>query len=423
MEAALAARDQRELERMIGELRRGAKTRTASLSNRAAPDPPARKGRPRRGRQDPARAPEHGDDRSQPLARTTGRRLGGPGALPATASGRPTVRQVAALARVSTATVSRVLAGGARVDDALRSRVLDAATVLNYRPNRAARTLRARRSLTVGVIIPDIQNSFFTGIVRGIEQVLEAETFTFLLGNSDGRADRERVYLETLRSEGAAGFITVPSQSEPELYRELQAAGLPVVTLDRSAPGLSADHVTVTNQEGARGAVHHLLGLGHRRIGYVGGPAELNVARERLAGYEQALQEAGLAADRSLMRAGDFQQAGGLAAAQGLLDLPSPPTAIFVANNLMTLGAYQALHERGLRIPSQVAVVGFDDMPWATALRPPLTAVMQPTFELGKAAAQLLMARLRDPRRPFRRVVLETRLLIRGSCGAGGSGP
>lgn len=344
-------------------------------------------------------------------------RVFGPGPV-ATAPGRPTVRQVAALAGVSTATVSRALAAEARVSETLRRRVLDAAAALNYRPNRAARSLRVRRSLTVGVVIPDIQNFFFTGIVRGIEHVLEGETFTFLLGNSEGRADRERIYLETLRSEGAAGFIMVPSQQEPGLYRELQASGLPIVTLDRAAPGLSVDHVTVTNQEGARAAVQHLIALGHRRIAYVGGPPELNVARERLAGYEQALREAGLPVDPVLVRAGDFRQAGGLTAAHALLDLAPRPTAIFVANNLMTLGAYEALHERELHIPEQVAVIGFDDMPWATALRPALTAVAQPTFELGAAAAQLLLARLRDPQRPFRRVVLETRLMIRGSCGA-----
>jgi DNA-binding LacI/PurR family transcriptional regulator len=296
---------------------------------------------------------------------------------------------------------------------------LEAVRDLHYRPNRAARSLRVRRSLTVGVVIPDIQNSFFTAVVRGIEHVLEGETFTFLLGNSDGRADRERIYLETLRSEGAAGFIIVPTQRDPRMYRELQAAGVPIVTLDRAAPGLSADYVTVTNQEGARGAVHHLIALGHRGIAYAGGPPDLNVARERLAGYEQALHEAGLTVDRSRVCPGDFQQAGGLTAAKTLLDLSPPPTAIFVANNLMTLGVYQALHERGLQIPEQVAVVGFDDMPWATALRPPLTAVAQPTFELGATAARLLLARLRDPQRPFRRVVLETQLVIRGSCGAG----
>ena len=340
-------------------------------------------------------------------------------------SDRPTVRQVAELARVSIATVSRALSGDNRVSETLRRRVIDAAHALNYRPNRAARSLRIRRSLTVGVIIPDIQNFFFTGIVRGIEYALERDNFTFLLGNSDGRADRERIHIETLRSEGAAGFITVPSETEPGMYRALQEAGLPVVTLDRAVPGISVDHVTVTNQEGAREAVQHLIALGHRRIGYIGGPQRLNVARERVVGYEQALQRAGLPLDPALVRAADFRQEGGLAAAHALLELSPPPTALFVANNLMTLGAYQALHERHLRIPEQVAVIGFDDMPWATALGPPLTAVAQPTFDLGVAAAQLLLARLRDPQRPFRRVVLETRLMIRGSCGAdhSGSGP
>jgi len=352
--------------------------------------------------------------RSRPPRRSTGEPQ--PPALPA----RVTVRQVAAAAGVSTATVSRVMAGEGHVREALRRRVLDAATSLNYRPNRAARSLRVRRSLTVGVIIPDIQNFFFTGILRGIEHVLEREAFTFLLGNSDGRAERERVYLDTLQSEGAAGFIVVPSQREPDGYRDLQRAGLPVVTLDRAVRGLSADHVTVTNQEGVRAAVAHLIALGHRRIGYVGGPPGLNVARERLAGYEQALQEAHLPVDRALVHAGNFQQDGGLAAAHALMELPSPPTALFLANNLMTLGAYQALHERRLRIPRHVAVVGFDDMPWATALQPPLSAVAQPTFELGVAAAQLLLSRLSDPQRPFRRVVLETPLIVRGSCGANG---
>jgi DNA-binding LacI/PurR family transcriptional regulator len=332
-----------------------------------------------------------------------------------------TVTEVAARARVSTATVSRALSGDARVSDQLRARVLEAAAALNYRPNRAARSLRVRRSLTVGVVIPDIQNTFFTSIVRGIEHVLEHDGFTFLLGNSDGRPERERLYLDTLRAEGAAGFIVVPTQDHGA-YEEVQAAGLPVVTLDRAAPRLKCDHVAVNNHEGALSAVHHLLALGHRRIAFVGGPPQVSVARERLAGYEQALREAGVPFDRTLVRAGDFQQAGGRAATEALLELEPRPDALFVANNLMTLGALEALHERGLRIPGDVALLGFDDMPWATSLQPPLSAVAQPTFELGVCAAQLLLARLRDPDRPFRRVALEAQLVVRASCGADGGG-
>jgi LacI family transcriptional regulator len=331
---------------------------------------------------------------------------------------RVTVRQVASHAGVSTATVSRALAGGAGVGESLRRRVLDAAATLNYRPNRAARSLRVRRSLTVGVVIPDIQNSFFTGILRGLEHVLQTGGYAFLLGNSDGRPDRERLYIDTLREEGVAGLIIVPTQREPHQYRELQAAGVPLVTLDRSAHGLSADHVTVTNREGVRGAVHHLIALGHERIGFVGGPEHVNVAEDRLAGYEDALTEAAIPVDRSLIQFSDFQQSGGRAATDALLRLSGGPTALFVANNLMTLGAFEALHERRIRIPDDVAVVSFDDIPWATSLHPPLTAVAQPTFELGVTAAQLLLDRLREPYRPFRRVVLDTRLIVRGSCGS-----
>lgn len=335
---------------------------------------------------------------------------------------RVTVTDVAARAGVSTATVSRALAGKTPVGEVLRERVLAAAAALNYRPNRAARSLRARRSLTIAVIIPDIQNFFFTGIVRGIDDVLQREDFTFLLGNSDGRADRERVYVETLRAEGAAGFIIVPAQDNPDLYQELLHANLPIVALDRTATGITLDHVMVTNLEGARDATAHLLNLGHRRIGYVGGPPNLSVAKDRYAGYGQALQQADVPLDRALVRNADFQQAGGYAATEMLLQLPARPTALFVANNLMTLGALQALHERRLRIPDDVALIGFDDMPWATSLQPPLTAVAQPTYELGTTAAKLLLARLREPERPHRRVVLETKLVVRGSCGGAQSG-
>jgi LacI family transcriptional regulator len=330
---------------------------------------------------------------------------------------RITVRQVAALAHVSTATVSRALAGDGGVSQQLRRRVLEAAARLNYRPNRAARNLRIQRSFTIGVVIPDIQNFFFTGIVRGIEDVLQTGGYTYLLGNSDGQPDRERLYIETLRDEGAAGLIIVPSERDAIPYRQLQKQGVPLVLLDRGVPSLAVDQVAVTNEEGVRIAVDHLIAKGHRRIGFVGGPPDIDVARMRLAGYRAALDAAGVTFDVEYVRTGQFQQIGGYAATLDLLSLPLPPTALFLANNLMTLGAFQALHERGLRIPDDVAVIGFDDMPWSTSLQPPLTAVAQPTFELGATAAQLLLARLHDPTRPFRRVVLDTPLIIRGSCG------
>jgi DNA-binding LacI/PurR family transcriptional regulator len=189
------------------------------------------------------------------------------------------------------------------------------------------------------------------------------------------------------------------------------------VAVSRVLPGLKVDTVTVGNAEGAHVAVAHLIGLGHRRIGLISGPMGISTARDRQAGYERALQEAGLPLDRDLIQYADFRQSGGYNAMEQLLQMRVPPSGVFVGSNLMTLGALQTIHERGLDIPGQIAIVGFDDMPWAASLRPPLTAVAQPAYEVGAAAARLLLERLREPDRPIRHIVLETRLVVRASCG------
>jgi DNA-binding LacI/PurR family transcriptional regulator len=191
-----------------------------------------------------------------------------------------------------------------------------------------------------------------------------------------------------------------------------------VVAVDRAPNGLQSDLVGSNNKEGVRDAVAHLLGHGYKTIAFINGPEGLSVTSERLAGYREALQTAGVALRESYIVYGDFRHAGGMAAMTQLLDMPKPPRAVVVANNLMTLGALQAIHERGVRIPEEMAVVGFDDMPWATSLRPPLTAVAQPAEELGKAAAQLLLERLQDRHRLVRHVILPTRLMVRASCGS-----
>jgi DNA-binding LacI/PurR family transcriptional regulator len=311
------------------------------------------------------------------------------------------------------------VAGTGRVSDALREQVLRAANELDYRPNRVARNLRVRATRTVGVVIPDIVNPFFTAMVRGIEDALQAADYTLLLGNSDGRAERERLYLDTLRAEGVAGILFVPSNNRPDAYVNLGRAGIPLVAIDRSPVGLDVDLVTVTNEEGAHAAVAHLCGHGWRRIGMVGGPSHLNVARERERGYERALGEAGMPVDPDLVRRADFKEQGGYDAMRSLLDLADRPTAVFVANNLMAMGALHAIGDAGLRIPQDLGIVCFDDVPWGAWLLPPLTVVAQPAFELGSSAARILLDRLRDPNCPVRKVVLPTRLLVRASCGAG----
>ena len=328
-----------------------------------------------------------------------------------------TIRQVAALAGVSTATVSRVLARSGRVSPDLEERVRSAAQQLNYQPNRAARNLRARQGSTVGVLIPDIQNLFFTAIVRGIDDEVTKFGYTLLLANSDGSAERERVYLDTFRAEGVAGMLAIPSQSDERAFRQFLDTGVPLVILDRTVHLPNVDIVTVTNREGAAHAVRHLVSLGHRRIAMMAGMESHNVGSERRAGFFDGMQAAGIEIDPALVVDGAFEREAARAGTLALLNLANPPTAIFSANNTMSLGVLQALHERGLRVPEDVSIVGFDDMPWQVAMQPPLTCIAQPTYDIGATAARLLLERIAEPGRPVRRVVLETALVVRGSSG------
>ncbi|MBM3782044.1 MAG: LacI family transcriptional regulator [Acidobacteria bacterium] len=327
------------------------------------------------------------------------------------------ITRVAQRAGVSIATVSRVFADHPAVSEALRQRVRDAARALNYRPSRAARALRAGTSQAVGVVIPDLENPFFTAVVRGIEGVLQAAGYMLLLANSDEDTTREQRILETFRADGVAGVIFVPINGARHAYQDVLAPPLQVVAIDRSAVSLRTDLVTVDNVGGTRRGVLHLIGKNHRSVALLGGPSRHSTAKERERGYYEALRSAGLPIRSELIYHGDFREGGGYRGMKALLALPRRPGAVFVANNLMTLGAFRALHEAGVRVPGDLALVGFDDMPWATSLNPPLTAVSQPSHELGSSAADLLLDRIARPGRAVRHVMLDTTLVERASCG------
>jgi DNA-binding LacI/PurR family transcriptional regulator len=314
--------------------------------------------------------------------------------------------------------VSRVLAGQNGVGNAVRERVTEAAQALDYHPNRIARDLRVGLRKVVSVIIPDLQNPFLTSVVHGIEAVLCAEGYSLLLGHSDSLDERERGHLALLRGEGAAGLILIPNNGPEANYELLRAWRIPVVAVDRAPRGLHVDLVRSDGGNGMREATKHLLSHGYKDIAFINGPLGISVARERLAGYLDALREAGVVARDAMVIHGDFRQEGGHTAMVRLLELAKPPRAVLIANNLMALGALQAIHERGLRIPDDVAVLGFDDMPWATSLRPPLTAVSQPAEEIGRTAARLMLERLKEPDRVCRQIILPTNLVVRASCGA-----
>jgi LacI family transcriptional regulator len=329
---------------------------------------------------------------------------------------KATVKDVSQAAGVSTATVSRVLAGFEEVSDETRQRVLEAAKALNYQPNRNARNLRMNTTSKIGVIISDIQNPFFGSVVRGIEKVTIKDDFTLILGNSDEDPEREKKLIAMLLEEGVAGIILVPTNADTESYRPFFSSGTPFVVIDRQLPFPDLDMVLVNGAAGAEMAMDHLVSLGHRRIGYVGGMKHLSVMHERQQGYLAALQKHKLPFVEEYLRQGNNRQDGGHEAVCELLSLPEPPTAILIANNLMTLGGLQAIHESGLAIPEQVSLVGFDDMDWAASLRPPLTCVAQPAYEMGETAAVILLERIRQPEQPHQTLVLDTHLIVRASC-------
>jgi DNA-binding LacI/PurR family transcriptional regulator len=329
---------------------------------------------------------------------------------------RITVKDVSLAAGLSTATVSRVLAGFDDVSDDARQRVQDAAKALHYQPNRNARNLRKSTTSKIGVIITDIQNPFFGSVVRGIEKVTINDDYTIILGNSDEDPEREKKLVAMLLEEGAAGIIIVPTNLDIENYRSLFSSGTPFVVIDRRLPIQDLDMVLVNGSAGAEMAVDHLFSLGHQKIGYVGGLKHISVMQEREQGFIGGLRKHNLQLFPEFIQQGNNRQDGGYTGVSKLLSLSQPPSAILIANNLMTLGGLQAIHEFGLEIPENISLVGFDDMDWASSLRPPLTVIAQPSYKMGELSASILLERINAPEQSYQTVVLNTELVIRASC-------
>ncbi len=328
------------------------------------------------------------------------------------------LKEVAARAQVSTATVSHVVNKTAYVSPTRRERVLKAMRQLNYHPNALARSLKTNKSKTVGMIIPDIANPFFPMVVRGAEDALRHEGYTLILGNSDGDLDKEELYYSTFQSKRVDGILLIvsPTSSPPEYLRRHDHSATPIVYVDRFHSRLRGDVVMADNISGSYEAVCHLVDSGHRRIGIITGPLELTNARLRLEGYERALREHQLPVTDQLIRVGKFDVQSGYEETKELLKLAEPPTAVFVSNALMTLGFLRALNEAGMRCPRDIALVSFDDMDWFDFSQPRISAVAQPAYELGAKAAELLVRRIASKLSgPTSHRVLPTKLIIRDS--------
>lgn len=325
------------------------------------------------------------------------------------------IEDVARQAGVSTATVSRVLSGKPYVSEALRRRVLETIEQLDYRPSRVARSLRVQRSSIIGLIISDIQNPFFTSVVRAVEDVAQQRGYSVILCNSDEDVEKELTYIELMLAEQVSGMIVSPTASSNAVYRRLIEQRIPVVAIDRRVEDVPMDMVVGDNVGAACAVVSHLIESGYRRIGAVLGNPDASTGAERYQGYVEALVEHGLPVLAELVRSGPPRSQQGYELTAELLSQAQPPDAIFTGNNLLTIGALRAIHELGLRIPDEIAVAGFDEMDWMFLVKPALTVVMQPTYEMGQRAAELLLERIADPDRPPQAVVLQPTIKVRES--------
>jgi len=330
-----------------------------------------------------------------------------------------TLKEVAEKADVSISTVSRVINGNENVNPDTRERVQKTMRTMGYKPSRVAQRLRTTkgRSKLLGLIIPDIQNAFYSNIVRGVEDVAYRHNYAVILCNSDEDSDKEKFYLEVLRSESVDGIILPSISQDNVVVSELLKSGLPLVCVDRRLSNAEVDTVVVDNFNGAYQVTNYLLGLGHKRIGFITSSGNFSSFRERQAGYEQALAEHDLEVDPTLIGLGDQRRTdSGRSLALKMLNTRNRPSALFLTNNLFLLGALEIIHELGLRIPDDVSIVGFDDMPWARSYNPPISVVAQPGYVMGQKAAEMLFNRLEDPARVPETVILEPKLTLRGSC-------
>jgi LacI family transcriptional regulator len=329
----------------------------------------------------------------------------------------PTIRDVAARANVSVATVSHVINGTRPVHPETVKRVRAAIEDLGYRQNTLARGLRRSETGTIGLLVPDNSNPFFAEVSRVIEDRGFSEGYNVILCNSDGSAAKEAAYVEVLLSKQVDGLILISSGNSFAPVQSILKVGVPLVVVDRELGDLPVDQVLVDNEQGGYLVGQYLVRLGHRRIGYISGPSNLSLSAHRLAGFKRALDEAGIALSTQWIIRGDFQYAGGESAMRKLLQHNLKLTAVFASNDRMALGAMAVLSRARLRIPEDVSVIGFDDIPLARATFPSLTTVAQPIADMGHLSVSLLLDRIKKEKAlPPQRIMLPTSLIERQSC-------
>lgn len=328
-----------------------------------------------------------------------------------------TMKDVAERAGVSITTVSHVVNGTRFVSEKVRERVMEVMEELGYQPNVLARGLRRGESSTIGLIVPDVTNPYFAEVARSVEDACAERGYGVILCNSDGRPERQRQAVEVLASNRVGGLILVNVGMTEREAAMFEGLAIPMVMLDREIPGIVTDSIQIDNARGGRQATEFLLSLGHRKIACLAGPSEVSPSGDRVDGFREALQDAGIEPDPELIFTGDFTPEGGHVCARHLMDMGADmPTALFACNDLMAFGAITAFSEKGIRVPEDISIMGFDDIRLASYFNPTLSTVAQPRHEMGQRAVRILLERMQKTcQAPGRHVLLDTELQVRMS--------
>jgi LacI family transcriptional regulator len=325
------------------------------------------------------------------------------------------MKQVAEKAKVSTTTVSHVINNTRVVSSDVRERVLSVIQELRYIPSAVARSLKNDRTHTIGMMIPNNSNPYFAELIQGIEDESFKLGYNIILCNSYDDPKKQVAYVRVLMEKRIDGLILVSSGSDPELIQLLDVESIPKVLVDRELSVVSADFIESDHEQGGHQATKYLLELGHKDIACVSGPEDLLPSRDRVRGYQRALQEAGVTFRPELLVHSDFTSEGGFTAFQQLLALPQRPSAIFAGNDLMAIGGICAANQTGVKIPEELSVVGYDDIALASFSTPPLTTVVQPKYDIGVLTARVLVDRIGNADQAPRREMLGTTLKVRQS--------
>jgi LacI family transcriptional regulator len=329
---------------------------------------------------------------------------------------RATINDVATRAGVSKTTVSHVINNTRFVEEDTKQRVLRVISEIGYYPSLAARSLTTNRTGIIGLIVSDATNTFFGDVLRGVEDVLQPKNYSILVCNTDEILERENHYIDTLLRQRVDGIIAAATSQKWEALNQADEQHTPVIFLDRAYESLEGPYIGVNNNQGAYSGTKHLIECGHTKIGILAGFQRLSTMRERLEGFRQALQDHKIDLPDEWVIESPLGIEPGREAALKILSLPIRPSALFVNNNLLVLGALLALQDLGLCCPENISLVGFDDHPWSAVSYPPLTVVKQPSRRLGQVAAETMLSLINGIQPLEKRVILDCELVVRKSC-------